>query len=80
NYIAFRHNRIRFGKLLMDDADLILIDMDPKGPLDFSLDHYREQLSAGYAKITPNFGLRAYIKDYDKLHPEKASAGSEKPK
>ena len=72
NYMAFKNDRLRFGKLLMNDADLILIDMDPSDPLDFFLDHYKEQLSAGYTKITPDFGLRVFIKDYNKLHPAKA--------
>ena len=80
NYMAFKHNRLRFGKLLMNDADLILIDMDAKDPLDFYLDHYKEQLSAGYAKITPDSGLRVYIKDYNKLHPAEASLGNDKTK
>jgi hypothetical protein len=78
NYIAYKNNRLRFGKLLMHDADLILIDMDPNDPLDFFLDHYKEQVSAGYAKITPDSGLRVYIKDYNKLHPTKASPGKDK--
>jgi len=68
NYMAYTNNRLRFGKLVMNDADLIIIDMDPNDPLDFFLDHYREQLSAGYAKITPDSGLRVFIKDYNKLH------------
>ena len=55
----------------MNDADLVLIDMDPNDPLDFYLEHYKEQLSAGYTKITPGSGLRVYIKDYNKLHPTK---------
>jgi hypothetical protein len=80
NYIAYKNNRLRFGKLLMNDADLILIDMDPNDPMDFFLDHYKEQLSAGYAKITPDSGLRVYIKDYNKLHPAKASPGNDKTK
>jgi len=74
NYMAFRHNRLRFGKLLMNDADLILIDMDRADPLDFFLEHYREQLSAGYTKVTSESGLRVYVKDYNKLHPAKAPA------
>lgn len=78
NYIAFKNNRIRIGKLVMNDTDLILIDMDPKDPLDFFEDHYKEQLSAGYSKLMPDSGLRAYIKDYNKLHPAKAPVGSEK--
>ena len=80
NYMAYKNNRLRFGKLLMNDADLILIDMDPNDPLDFFLDHYKEQLSAGYAKLTPDSGLRVYIKDYNKLHPAKASPGNNKTK
>jgi len=78
NYMAFKNNRIRLGKLVMNDTDLILIDMDPNDPLDFFLDHYKEQLSAGYSKLTADSGLRVYIKDYNKLHPAKAAAGNDK--
>ena len=80
NYMAFKNNRIRLGKLIMNDTDLILIDMDPNDPLDFFLDHYKEQLSAGYSKLTPDSGLRVFIKDYDKLHPAKASPDNDKTK
>jgi len=80
NYMAYKNNRLRFGKLVMNDADLILIDMDPNDPLDFFLDHYKEQLAVGYAKITPDSGLRVYIKDYNKLHAAKASPGNDKTK
>jgi hypothetical protein len=73
NYMAYRGNRLQFGKLLMYDADMILIDMDPNDPFDFFLDHYREQLSAGYTKITPQFGLRVFMKDYNKLHEHRSS-------
>jgi hypothetical protein len=80
NYMAYKNNRLRFGKLLMNDVDLILIDMDPNDPLDFFLDHYKEQLAAGYAKMTPDSGLRVFIKDFNKLHPTKALPGSNKSK
>ena len=63
----------------MDDVDLILIDMDPNDPLDFYLEHYKEQLSAGYTKTTPDSGLRVFIKDFNKLHHAKVSpTGDEK--
>ena len=68
NYMAYRQNQLRFGKLTMSDTDLVLIDMDPKDPFDFYLDHYKEQLVAGYTKETPTFGLRVYMRDYNKLH------------
>lgn len=67
NYMAYRGNQLRFGKLTMSDSDMILIDMDPKDAFDFYLDHYREQLSAGYTKITRQFGLRVYMRDFNKL-------------
>jgi hypothetical protein len=67
NYMAFRHGDLRFGKLTMHDADLIMIDMDPRDPFDFFLDHYQEQLVAGYTKSTPAYGLRVYMRDYNKL-------------
>jgi hypothetical protein len=80
NYMAYKNNRLRFGKLVMNDADLILIDMDPNDPLDFYLEHYKEQLSAGYAKITLDSGLRVFIRDFNKLHPAKGSPGNDKTK
>ncbi|HVI07184.1 MAG TPA: hypothetical protein VND65_02705, partial [Candidatus Binatia bacterium] len=67
NYMAFRHGDIRFGKLTMHDADLIMIDLDTIDPFDFFLDHYQDQLVAGYTKSTPEFGLRTYVRDYRKL-------------
>ena len=72
NYMAFRHSDMQFGKLTMHDADLIMIDMDPGDPFDFFLDHYQEQLVAGYTKSTSEYGLRAYVRDYNKLHPRPA--------
>jgi hypothetical protein len=80
NYMAYKGNRLRFGKLAMNDADLILIDMDPNDPLDFYLAHYKEQLAAGYTKTTLDYGLRVFIKDFNKLHPAKTSPGADKTK
>jgi hypothetical protein len=70
NYMAYRGEHLRFGKLTMSDTDLTLIDLDPQDPLDFYLDHYQDQLVAGYTKSTPNYGLRAYFRDYNKLTPK----------
>jgi hypothetical protein len=67
NFMSFRHGEMQFGKLTMHDADLIMIDMDPRDPFDFFLDHYQEQLVAGYTKSTREYGLRAYTRDYNKL-------------
>lgn len=67
NYMAYREGNLRFGKITMYDTDLILLDMDPRDVLDFYLDHYKEQLVAGYTKMTPDLGLRVYLRDYGKL-------------
>jgi hypothetical protein len=69
NYMSYRGNRLGFGKLTMTDADMILIDMDPSDPLDFYLDRYKDQLAAGYTKITSSSGLRVFVKDFNKLGP-----------
>jgi len=77
NYMAYRNNQLRFGKLTMSDTDLVLIDMDPKDPFDFYLSHYKDQLVAGYTKETPTFGLRVYMRDYNKLHATKSRSASD---
>jgi hypothetical protein len=67
NFMSFQGNPVRFGNLVMEKADLMVLDLDSGDPLDWNQDHYREQLVAGYEKITPSFGLRAYVRDYSKL-------------
>jgi len=64
NYMAYRGGLLRFGKLTMTDSDMILIDMNPRDPFDFSLDHYNDQLVAGYTKNTPEHGLRVFMPDF----------------
>jgi hypothetical protein len=67
NYIWFRGASIRFGRLTMSDADLKLIDMDPRDSFDFFSEHYNDQLVAGYSKNTPDHALRTYMPDYSDL-------------
>jgi hypothetical protein len=79
NYMSYRGNRLRFGRLTMSDADIVVIDMDPHDPLDFYLDHYQEQLAAGYTKTTASYGLRVFVKDFGKLaHAKPPSSRKEK--
>jgi hypothetical protein len=74
--MSYRGAQLRFGKLTMGDTDLVLIDMDPRDPLDFYLDHYKDQLVAGYSRTTPQFGLRVFIPDFNKLRlPARAKRG-----
>ena len=74
NYMSFRGNRLRFGKLTMTDVDMVLIDMDPTDPFDFFLDRYKDQIAAGYSKISSNSALRIFVRDFNKLGKSKVSA------
>jgi hypothetical protein len=72
NYMSYKGNRLRFGKLTMDDADITLYDLDSADAMDFFLDHYKEQIAAGYSKITVNSQLRIFLKDFNKLPQPKS--------
>jgi hypothetical protein len=64
NYLYFYGGTIRFGKLTMSNADMQLIDADPRDPFDFSPPHYEVQLVAGYSRNTARKGLQVYMPDY----------------
>lgn len=67
NYMYFRHGTLRFGKLTMVDADLLIVDDDPADIFDFSLDRYNDQLVAGYSKSTAALGLVVHMPDLKAL-------------
>jgi hypothetical protein len=67
NFILFRGGTMQFGKLFMVNADMEVVDMNPSDPFDFDIDHYREQLVAGYHKTLPDDGLLVYMPDLNKL-------------
>jgi hypothetical protein len=69
NYIRFQGGVLRFGKLTMTDTDLLIVDAEPKDPFDFFLDHYNEQLVAGYERNTPDHGLIVTMPDFATVHP-----------
>ncbi|MEO6010994.1 MAG: hypothetical protein ABIU38_23305 [Vicinamibacteraceae bacterium] len=64
NYLYFFGGSIRFGKLTMSDADMQLIDADPRDPFDFYPARYEGQLIAGYSRNTPRHGLQVFMPDY----------------
>lgn len=64
NYMFFRHGVLRFGKLTMVDTDLLIVDAEPQDPFDFFLDHYNDQLVAGYDRNTADHGLIVMMPDY----------------
>ena len=68
NYMSFQGGTIHFGKLLMRDADLVMIDTVKDPWFYFFLDHYQQQLIAGYSKVTQKSGLVIYMPDFNRLN------------
>ena len=64
NFIYFRGGELRFGKLLMEDTDLDILDGDARDPFDLDLDQYARQLVAGTSRTLKNEGLRVVMPDY----------------
>jgi hypothetical protein len=64
NYMFFRHGVLRFGKLTMEDTDLMIVDANAKDPFDFFLDQYNAQLVAGYSRNTADHGLIVEMPDW----------------
>ena len=65
NYVYFSGNVLRFGKLTMNGADLMLVDADPSDPFDFYPAKYAKQLTAGYSLTLASGGLRTFMPDFD---------------
>src|SRR5207237_2525516 len=78
NYLYYHGGTLRFGKLTMTNADVKIVDANPKDPFDFSIDHYNQQLVAGYSKNTPRYGLVAHVPDYYKLQKTSPTSNSAK--
>jgi hypothetical protein len=67
NVMYFRGGTLRMGKLLMIDADMEVVDLDPADPFLFFIDRYNDQLVAGFERNTPAYGLIVHMKDWGKL-------------
>jgi hypothetical protein len=80
NYMYYRGGTLRFGKLTMVDADMLLVDADQTDPFDFSPEAYDDQLVAGYSKNTRNHGLIVYMPDLSDLSRRSAQHTSAAPK
>jgi hypothetical protein len=75
NYMFYRGKVLRFGKLTMADADLQIVDGDPKDPFDFYLSHLNDQLVAGESRNQPDLGLKTVMPDYNDLATAKTDGG-----
>lgn len=67
NYMLYRGGRLRFGKLLMLDAEMQIVDLDPGDSFRFDPDRYKSQLVAGYLRMLAGGGLEVSMRDIDKI-------------
>jgi hypothetical protein len=67
NVMYFRGGTLRMGKLLMLEADMEVIDTDTSDPFSFFIDHYNDELVAGYEYNRPNYGLTVFMRDANDL-------------
>jgi len=72
-YMFFKGGSLHFGKLVMLDAEMQVVDLRPTGFFNFDLDKYKDQLVAGYERTLPDLGLEVYMLGVDKLSTAKAS-------
>lgn len=73
-YMYYKGGTLHFGKLLMLDAQMQIVDLRPSSWFDFSLDRYKDQLVAGYSRTLADLGLEVYMLGLDKLGSTVAAA------
>jgi len=67
NYMFYKGGTLRFGRLLMLDAEMQIVDLDPEDVFRFNLTRYNAQLVAGYERTLADGGLEVWMRDVDKL-------------
>ena len=73
-FMYYKGGTLHFGKLLMLDAQMQIVDLRPSAWFDFSLDRYKEQLVAGYSRTRSDLGLEVFMLGLDKLGTAAATA------
>jgi hypothetical protein len=66
-FMYYKGGSLRFGKLLMTDAEMQIVGLDKKEFFGFDLDRYKQQLVAGYSRTLPSFGLQVYMASAETL-------------
>lgn len=64
NFMFFQGGTLRMGKLLMVDADMLVVDADAADVFDFSIARYNDQLVEGFSRNQPDYGLVVYMRDF----------------
>ena len=73
-YMYYKGGSLRFGKLVMLDADMQIVDLARDASFSFDLDRYKEQLVAGYSRTLADQGLEVFMRDVDDLATHVAAA------
>jgi hypothetical protein len=75
-YMYYKGGALRFGKLLMTDAEMQIVGLDNNEFFGFNLDRYKQQLIAGYSRTLPSFGLEVYMASVETLTGGRAVAAN----
>ena len=75
-YMFYKGGTLHFGKLLMLNAEMQIVDLRPSRFFNFSLDRYKDQLIAGYERTLPDLGLEVYMLGLDRLGSASATPAS----
>jgi hypothetical protein len=75
-YMYYKGGTLRFGKLLMSDAEMQIVGLDKNEFFGFDLDRYKQQLVAGYSRTLPSFGLEVYMASVETLTGGRAVAAN----
>ncbi len=67
SYMYFKGGTLRFGKLLMLDAQMQIVDLDKSDVFHFDIARYKAQLVAGYERTLADGGLEVWMRDVEKL-------------
>lgn len=67
SYMYFKGGTLRFGKLLMLDAEMQIVDLDKSDVFHFDIARYNAQLVAGYERTLADGGLEVWMRDVEKL-------------
>ena len=79
NYMFFQGSVLRFGKLSMMDTELQIVDGDPDDAFDVYLADLNRQLTAGYSRNQPDFGVVTTMPDYADLSTPERPAPARSP-
>jgi hypothetical protein len=68
-YMFYKGGTLRFGKLVMLDAEMQIVSLHPRASFGFDLDRYKKQLVAGYSKTLADSGLEVFMASVETIPP-----------